>query len=537
MARIPACKRRCLVISVVPVLLGICCPPVEAFQAPPRHSRTKFGDAHKSSFQTFPTAINTAFLPLHLEATTSLRGQFLCRCPSTRSTSNGRVFARCRTHRNCDVTRCNAMKFPLVSATDTWGNVAMLCFSATLAQRLGTTTAVGKLLGPPVTAMALSFVLASIGVSNAGGTVASRQIQWLSLSFATPLMLLGADLQNCVSRCGPLLWSFLAASLATTIGCVVGWQVAGPMLVSALGKKDGLVIAAALMAKNIGGGINYIAVCRCLSASPQAVAAGLVVDNLFALVYFPATSVLSAGSPDVLDEEPKNVSESTSSLAGKQKQINEATVTTTTSRTTATSSTSKSVFQICNLLFLSSTFLCFGERVGGVAGALPCCTIMTLFFAWIVAPQKWMQDLQKPAEILGTSCLYLFFASAGAPGIAIADSVKMALLPLSLFLSCLYGFHFFILWAMNRIGGGQWSWWRWWRMGSATSKRNVPPFLHKNRLLVASSAAIGGPATAVALAQANHWRNLLVPSLLVGNIGYAIATFCGLGFAKFFGSL
>lgn len=31
--------------------------------------------------------------------------------------------------------------------------------------------------------------------------------------------------------------------------------------------KDGLIIAAALMAKNIGGGINYIAVCRSLSIS------------------------------------------------------------------------------------------------------------------------------------------------------------------------------------------------------------------------------------------------------------------------------
>jgi uncharacterized membrane protein len=48
--------------------------------------------------------------------------------------------------------------------------------------------------------------------------------------------------------------------------------------------------------------------------------------------------------------------------------------------------------------------------------------------------------------------------------------------------------------------------------------------------LVASSAAIGGPATSVALAQANSWKSLMVPSLLVGNIGYAIATFCGLAY-------
>lgn len=50
------------------------------------------------------------------------------------------------------------------------------------------------------------------------------------------------------------------------------------------------------------------------------------------------------------------------------------------------------------------------------------------------------------------------------------------------------------------------------------------------RLLAASSAAIGGPATAAALAQSHQWDSLLTPSLLVGNVGYAVATFIGLLF-------
>ena len=50
------------------------------------------------------------------------------------------------------------------------------------------------------------------------------------------------------------------------------------------------------------------------------------------------------------------------------------------------------------------------------------------------------------------------------------------------------------------------------------------------RLLVASSAAIGGPATAAALAKSFRWESLLTPSLIVGNVGYAVATFIGLLF-------
>lgn len=257
------------------------------------------------------------------------------------------------------------------------------------------------------------------------------------------------------------------------------------------------------MAKNIGGGINYIAVCRCLSATPEAVAAGLVVDNLFALLYFPATSALSAGMPDVNDTDemqaPRHSSESQPSCT------NEFAV-----------DTSRTIYMICNLLFLVSTFLWLGEKIGGASGALPCCTLITLLFA-LKAPKHWMRQLQEPAETLGTVCLYLFFSTAGAPGIALADSVKTSLPPLSMFLSCLYGVHFFIMWLLHRFGSGQ------------------SPSLVAQRLLVASSAAIGGPATAVALAQANDWRSLVVPSLLVGNIGYAIATFCGLGFVRIFG--
>ena len=49
---------------------------------------------------------------------------------------------------------------------------------------------------------------------------------------------------------------------------------------------------------------------------------------------------------------------------------------------------------------------------------------------------------------------------------------------------------------------------------------------------LASSAAIGGPATAAALAKANGWSSLVTPSLLVGNLGYAVATFAAIVFYR-----
>ena len=46
-------------------------------------------------------------------------------------------------------------------------------------------------------------------------------------------------------------------------------------------------------------------------------------------------------------------------------------------------------------------------------------------------------------------------------------------------------------------------------------------------IIIASNANMGGPTTAAAMAVARNWRNLVIPAILVGTLGYAIATFLG----------
>eukprot|EP00562_Extubocellulus_spinifer_P025209 CAMPEP_0178659750 /NCGR_PEP_ID=MMETSP0698-20121128/26748_1 /TAXON_ID=265572 /ORGANISM="Extubocellulus spinifer, Strain CCMP396" /LENGTH=72 /DNA_ID=CAMNT_0020302341 /DNA_START=314 /DNA_END=528 /DNA_ORIENTATION=- len=57
---------------------------------------------------------------------------------------------------------------PLISSTDDWGNASAVLLCATIAQVLGKSTSIGRLLGPPVTAMALTFGLATIGIMPPG---------------------------------------------------------------------------------------------------------------------------------------------------------------------------------------------------------------------------------------------------------------------------------------------------------------------------------------------------------------------------------
>ena len=46
-------------------------------------------------------------------------------------------------------------------------------------------------------------------------------------------------------------------------------------------------------------------------------------------------------------------------------------------------------------------------------------------------------------------------------------------------------------------------------------------------LVIASNANMGGPTTAAAMAVARRWHHLVLPAVLCGTLGYAVATFIG----------
>lgn len=145
---------------------------------------------------------------------------------------------------------------------------------------------------------------------------------------------------------------------------------------------------------------------------------------------------------------------------------------------------------------------------------IPVATLLIILVATIFP--KELQPLKTAGEAAGVLCMQLFFAATGAAG-----SIRMVLAtaPILLAFSALHlALHLAILLALGRVfyqpaseGGRPYAQSVWW-----------------NKLLVASNANVGGPTTAAGMATAKRWRTMIVPALLVGIFGYAIATFASI---------
>jgi len=402
--------------------------------------------------------------------------------------------------------------------------------------------------------MAISFFLSSVGILPSGGSEGATILQNVSLGLATPLIMLGAssDLgkknkkknnggeKGGGGQCGPLLISFIMAGLGTALAGIVAMCIPGmkDMLMgtlitdgttmSLMGNGEGLKIAAALIAKNIGGGINYMAVCQSLGANPNAIAAGLCIDNVFALIYFPVVSALASGRPDVVQvvtDTGNDKDKVNNKLAGCAKVDELSTGNIDPLGIPASLSFATTIWYL-------STLTPFGHRY-----SLPISTLLSFTFASML-PNIARNMARSGGTAIGDAMLHVFFATAGSAGIGIMmaeKSVRGTIVPLGSFLMILYSVHATFLVLLRMFVRGIIKQ-KQRRGGNCNKENNDGEAFQPQRLLVASSAAIGGPATAAALASSNGWDSLVGPSMIVGNLGYVVATFVGILFHAFFSS-
>jgi uncharacterized membrane protein len=130
--------------------------------------------------------------------------------------------------------------------------------------------------------------------------------------------------------------------------------------------------------------------------------------------------------------------------------------------------------------------------------SLPLISVVTVMAATLFP--KFFSRISETGTALGVTFIQMFFAASGAAG-----SIRLVMQKapsLFAFSAIQIGVHFAFL---MTIGRGLFR-------------------LPKRELYLASNANVGGPTTAAAMAQAKEWKQLVLPALLIGILGYASAT-------------
>lgn len=351
----------------------------------------------------------------------------------------------------------------------------MVAACAVLGGLFGARTPLGRALTGPVCAMSFG-VCAAAALGPVPGAVL-RRLQFIAVTLATPLLLLSCNLKEL--RGAParrLLGAFSLGALCTICAALISALLLRSRLIATLGGwATASQAIAALTSKNIGSGINFVAVAQALHMKPLIVAASLAVDSAVGVVYFPLAASLT----------PKNT---------------EATevVTETTRLPNSWSLTD------CASTFLVALAIAFLSHQFSPAG-YACITSSILAVLLATLPQA--EERWPAGEMLGWPLMYIYFAAAGFTVGAVPGETLLRFSPLIDFGILLYVFHLVLLLAAGRLFQ-----------------------LQQAELLVASSANIGGPATASSLATSKSWERLKRPALIVGTFGNAIASTFGLLF-------
>lgn len=344
---------------------------------------------------------------------------------------------------------------------------------------------------------AMVSILVGLAASSTGLIAAEsptyRVVMEFLLPLAVPLLLFNADLRRVVRSTGTLLLAFLIGSVATTIGTVVAYLIV-PM--RSLG-QDSWKIAAALMSRHIGGAVNYVAVSEALGVSPSVLAAGLAADNIVCAIYF--ASLFALASKIAAEDTPTN--EGLFHHGPKDGNM----------LSKDSGERSKFPILLSAIAISVSLGICklatYITKVFGIQGGnLPCITAIIVILATLFPVQ--FGALAPTGEAIALILMQVFFAVVGAngslwnvinttPGIFAFSSIQIAV-------------HVAVILALGRILG-----------------------FEKKLLLIASNANVGGPTTACGMATAKGWNSLIIPGILAGVFGIAIATFIGIAFGLF----
>jgi uncharacterized membrane protein len=345
-------------------------------------------------------------------------------------------------------------------------------------------TKLGSKISAVVIAIFGTFILSNLSIIPTSAP--SYDIVWSYLvPLAIPLLLFKADLRKIIKEAGPTLLAFTFGGIGTAIGTVIAY------LLIPLG-ENGWKLAAIFSSTYIGGSMNFVAASEAVELkSADLLAAGVAADNLVMAAYFiilfalPSIKFLQKKFPNRHQQNSLNYSVQAGTDSGSENNI--------------------SLINLSKALAISISICAIGFLLAdltGIGGSGILIITAIIVFVATVFPNQMKQI--SGSEIVGTYLMQIFFAAIGASA-NIFIVLKYGPI-LFIFAGLILSIHLLFLLIAGKIFN-----------------------LDLAEIVIASNANMGGPTTAAAMASARNWRELVIPAILCGTLGYAIATFIGVG--------
>lgn len=369
----------------------------------------------------------------------------------------------------------------LISAENTWTLWAVL-FSVGAFAIWAERTKIGNKLSAVVIAIMGTFLLSNLSIIPAESPVYDAVWSYL-VPLAIPLLLFKADLKRIIKEAGPTLIAFFFGGIGTVVGTIIAYNLIP------LG-EEGWKIAGIFCSTYIGGSMNYVAASEALQLhAGDMLTAGIAADNLVMTIYFivlfmlPSMKFLQRYFPTNHELQSQNRTEVSIDHLNENPSLYDM------------SAGIAIAFVLCALGFAIQDFI-------GLRGSAILIVTAAVVSLATLSPNTVGQI--KGGDKIGTLLMQVFFAAIGASA-NISNVLKVGPV-LFLFAGLILLIHLIFILVLGKIFK-----------------------LDLAEIVIASNANMGGPTTAAAMAVGRRWNQLVIPAILCGTLGYALATFIGVG--------
>lgn len=369
----------------------------------------------------------------------------------------------------------------LISPENTWAIWAIL-FSVGAFALWAEKTKIGNKLSAVVIAIASTFVLSNLNIIPVESKVYDAVWSYI-VPLAIPLLLFKANLKRIIKEAGPTLIAFSFGAIGTVVGTIIAYKLIP------LG-EEGWKLAGIFCSTYIGGSMNYVASSQALNLhSGELLTAGIAADNLVMTIYFivlfmlPSIKFLNKNYPT---HHETNALNNTGEIQSNEKD-------------------NPSLYDMANGVAISFVLCAVGfslQEILGIRGSAILIITAAVVFLATIFPKS--VGSIKGGDKIGTLLMQVFFAAIGASAnIAVVLKVGPVLF---LFAGLILLIHLLFILVLGKIFK-----------------------LDLAEIVIASNANMGGPTTAAAMAVGRKWESLVIPAILCGTLGYALATFIGVG--------